>query len=186
MQIYEEPVTGLVAVNNSPSILKETTLFTATVNSGSNLVFDWDLGDGTFASGARVSHVFANMGIYTATLTATNAVSEAQAQTKVTVFEEPIAGLAGVNNSPTLLGETTLFTATVLSGSNVEYIWDLGDGSIVTGSVVSHVYLDAGIYTAAVIARNALGEVMSTTIVDIFSVPTTRFFWLPMLWRDGG
>jgi PKD repeat protein len=183
--IYEEPIMGLVAVNNSPTLLGETTTITASVASGSNVVYEWELGDGTSDTGASVRHIYTDIGVFTATVRASNTVSEIEGQTVVVVYEEPITGLAAVNNSPTLLGDTTILTATINNGSNVIFEWDLGDGTTATGSVVSHVYPKKGIYTAMVTARNAIGEVDSITFVQIFALPATRRFWLPMLWRGG-
>ncbi len=42
--------------------------------------------------------------------------------------DDPIEGLTAENNSPTPLGETTTFTATVTGGTNIQYDWDFGDG----------------------------------------------------------
>ncbi len=186
VEIYEDPIAGLLAVNDSPTVLGETTLLTATVISGTNIEYAWDLGDGVTATGAIVSHVYPEISTYTATVTTINSVSEAMAHTKVEVYEVPITGLLAVNNSPTILGETTTLTATIITGSNVIYSWDLGDGTTANGAVVSHVYSDVGVYTAVVTASNALGEVESSAIVHVISPPLSRHFWLPLLWRGGG
>lgn len=186
VEIYEEPITGLSVMNNSPTILGETTVLTASVASGSNIVYEWGLGDGTTASGAVVEHVYPSIGNYTANVTATNAVSELQAETQVEVFEEPIAGLTAVNDSPTILGETTTLTASVLSGSNVVYEWDLGDGITLTGAIVSHIYPDPGIYTATLTAHNAVSQFQLTTKVEIVNLKIIQYFWMPILWRGDG
>ncbi len=186
VEIYEQPLTGLVAANDGPTILGEITILSATVTSGSNVVYEWDLGDGDIAAGSIVYHIYPDTGTYTATVTAANAVSVAQASTIVEAYEEPITGLVADNNSPTLLGETTTLTATVLSGSNIVYEWDLGDGITATGSVISHIYPDVGMYTAEVTARNAVGEVITSTVVHIYALPTVKHIWLPMMWRGGG
>jgi len=180
----EEPIIGLVAVNDSPTILGETTILTASIISGTNVQYTWDLGDGMIASEAVVSHNYAEVGTFTATVTATNEVSADQAVTLVTVYEDPITGLVAINDSPTLLGETTILTATVISGTNVTFEWDLGDGITTTGAVVSHVYADPGLYTALVTASNAVSSTEASTTVEIELLPPAWRYWLPMLWRS--
>ncbi len=179
----EEPISGLSVISNSPSILGETSILTATVISGTNVLYDWDLGDGITATGAVVSHVYPEIGVYTSTVTATNAVSTAQSETLLDIYEDAITGLLAVNNSPAILGETTILTATVVSGTNILYDWSLGDGITTTGKVVSHVYPDIGVYTATVTASNAVNTAEAITLVEVQPVPPAWRFWLPLLWR---
>jgi hypothetical protein len=182
----EEPISGLSVGNNSPTILGETTILTATVVSGTNVLYEWDLGDVITATGAVVSHVYPDIGVYTSTVTASNAVSTAQAETLVGIYVEAITGLVAVNNSPTLLGETTLLTATIITGTNVIYDWDFGDGSTASGISVSHTYFDVGVYTATVTATNAISTLDASTLVVVLPLPPAWHFWLPLLWRGGG
>ncbi|NJM04945.1 PKD domain-containing protein [Candidatus Gracilibacteria bacterium] len=74
VSVRDVPVSGLSANSSSPTVLGGTTFFTATA-SGSNLSYSWNLGDGTLKSGASVSHSYAAEGVYTATVTASNAGS---------------------------------------------------------------------------------------------------------------
>ena len=85
--------------------------------------------------------------------------------------DEPIAGLTIVNDSPTLLGQITTLTATIISGTNVVYDWDLGDGSVASGSVVTHTYPTAGNYTAVVTASNSVSVITATSAVTIEGIP---------------
>jgi PKD repeat protein len=153
------------------------------VVSGTNVIYDWDLGDGITETGAVVSHVYPDLGVFTATVTASNAVSSEVATTTVQVYEESISGLVATNDSPTILGETTFLTATVVSGTNVIYAWDLGDGTLVTGAVVSHIYSMSGVYTATVTASNAVNSEVATTTVEVLDVPPQWQVWLPLVWR---
>lgn len=82
--------------------------------------------------------------------------------------ETPITSLTATSNSPTLLGNTTNFVATIISGTNVSYAWNFGDGSNGgTGTVVSHTYAATGIYTATVTASNSLGNQQASTVVHV-------------------
>ncbi|MBK9052634.1 MAG: PKD domain-containing protein [Chloroflexi bacterium] len=80
-----------------------------------------------------------------------------------------IEGLAAANSSPTPLGQTTTFTATVTAGTHVVFTWAFGDGQTATGATVSHVYANPGIYTATVTASNSLGQLIATTQVTIMA-----------------
>jgi hypothetical protein len=185
VEIYQIPITGLLAFNSSPTVLGDSTYLTATVISGSNVLYEWDLGDGITATGATVSHVYPDIGFFTAVVTATNSVSQVVASTQVEVYEMPITGLLAFNSSPTILGEITTLTATITTGSNVVFTWDLGDGFTDSGATVNHIYPAAGDYIAIVTAHNAIGEVDASTTVHIVFIPPTRYIWLPMLWRGG-
>jgi hypothetical protein len=44
--------------------------------------------------------------------------------------EAPISGLTAFNDSPTVIGGSTLLSATVEAGTNVSYAWDFGDGDM--------------------------------------------------------
>jgi hypothetical protein len=179
----EEPIAGLSADNDSPIILGEATILSATVISGTNVIYDWALGDGTDDVGEVISHTYPDIGVYTATVTANNSVSTAQAETIVRIYEDSITGLMAQNNSPTVIGEATILTATVVSGTNVLYTWELGDGIIITDTVVSHVYPEVGIYTATVTATNAISSDTVTTTVQINPIPPGWHIWMPLVWR---
>lgn len=179
----EEPISGLLADNDSPTILGETTILSATILSGTNVLYAWGMGDGMSATGTVINHIYLQVGTFTATVTATNDVSTDQAVTLVTVYEDPITGLAASNDSPTLLGETTILTATVISGTNVSFMWDLGDGITTTGAVVSHVYPDSGVYTAKVTASNSVSTTEAITAVEVRPLSPAWRFWLPIMWR---
>jgi PKD repeat protein len=100
----------------------------------------------------------------------------------VTIKDVPIEGLLAVNNSPTLLGGTTTFTATITAGTNVIYTWDFGDGTTGSGAVTTHVYATDGIYEASVTATNSETPLVATTKVTI--APVIRFIYLPVTQRQ--
>ncbi len=182
----QEPISGLSAFNDGPTVWNETTILSATIISGTDVTYAWDLGDGSITTGAIVNLVYPDVGVYTATVTASNAVSNAQAMTVVEVYEDPIFNLLVSTNNPTVLGETTILTATIISGTNVLYNWDLGDGSTATGAVVSHVYPGSGVYTATVTASNSVSELIAMANVLVLPPQPAWKFWLPVLWRGGG
>jgi PKD repeat protein len=160
----EAPITDLAADNSGPTALGEATALTATVSGGTGISYTWDLGDSTSATTPVVIHVYPAVGIYTATVTASNTASLSTVAT-IVVVEEPISGLTALATTPVRTDETASLTATVSSGSNVSYTWAFGDGNNASGAMVEHPYGTAGSYTATVTAANALGSTAAQTVV---------------------
>ncbi|NJM04946.1 PKD domain-containing protein [Candidatus Gracilibacteria bacterium] len=75
----------------------------------------------------------------------------------ITVEEVAINDLVASSSSPTVLGQSTSFSASA-SGSNLSYSWSFGDGATANGANVSHSYAAAGVYTATVTVRNSQGS----------------------------
>ena len=167
----DQSISGLSAINDSPTPLGETTTLSASISAGSNITFEWDFGDGSpIEIGQTVTHVYPADGSYTATVTASNSVSSDSTTTTVAIGDA-IAGLSADNDGPTELGEITNLTASITSGSSVTYEWNFGDGSPTeTGKEVSHQYTSAGIYTATVTATNHIGQSTATTTVYVDQV----------------
>jgi hypothetical protein len=91
----------------------------------------------------------------------------------------PPEGLSASNDGPTLLGNTTTFTATVTFGVAVTYQWDFGDGHTASGSSVSHVYAAPGSYHVTVKAANGAGFLTATMTVDVTA--PRRTLYLPLV-----
>jgi len=180
--LVEEPPAGLQAANSGPTALGQPTAFTATVTAGISVTYVWDFGDsyrsaapgreaetagdGAWTSGATITHTYPLPGLYTATVTASNALGQVVTGT-VVLIEEAIAGLRASNDSPTALGEPTHLFADVISGTNVAYAWEFGDGAVGSGAAITHTYALSGIYTATVTASNSVSQRTATCAVTI-------------------
>ncbi len=167
----DEAIAGLSVQNSSPAEANEVITFTANIIAGDNVTYTWDFGDGGSDVGQEVSHVYTQAGRYTATVLAINSINRLTATTGVRVTDEAIAGLRAQNSSPAALNEVITFTANITAGTNVSYTWDFGDGGSDVGQEVSHVYTQAGRYTATVLASNSINTLTATTRVTITSMP---------------
>lgn len=97
----------------------------------------------------------------------------------------PIEALNAINNGPMTLGQIALLTATVISGENVTYQWDFGDGATGSGISVQHSYAKAGNYIATVTATNSQGSVTAQTLVIIINPSLPEFkLYLPVVQRQ--
>lgn len=84
------PITGLIAINSSPTMLGQPTTLTATIAAGRNVNYEWAFGDGTFGDGAALTHTFTDVGVYSAIVTASNSVNVITATTIVTITESKV------------------------------------------------------------------------------------------------
>jgi chitodextrinase len=92
-------------------------------------------------------------------------------------FMTPPTNLSAVNDSPTPIGQATTLSATTMTGLNITYQWDFGDGNTAVGAQVSHRYGLTGWYTATVTATNGAGSISTTTLVLIDRMKT----YLPLI-----
>jgi len=170
----EEPISGLVLSNSSPTPLGAPTALTATVATGTNVVYAWAFGDGEYGEGTVVTHTYHNLGYHTVTATATNALSVVTATSTVSITGTPITGLVVTNDSPTPMGVPTALTATVATGSDIAYHWDFGDGITAgDGPVIVHTYSEERTYLTTVTVSNNVNTISGTTLVTITAVPIT-------------
>ncbi len=117
---------------------------------GEILVYSWDFGDATQATGPQVSHIYYRSGVYQVRLTVTDdSGATSSAIVNVTVTNRPpVAALIG-SNATGYTGDPLLFDgsrSTDTDGRIVNYTWQFGDGTLGFGSLVSHAFSSPGTY----------------------------------------
>ncbi|MEO0900085.1 MAG: PKD domain-containing protein [Bacteroidota bacterium] len=142
---------------------------------------DWDFGDGSPAgTGSVVTHSYGTPGLYTLTLTITDAIGCMDTfvyPTNVEVFTGPTAAFSftpttGCNPL------TVNFTNNSVAGSAaiVSTLWDFGDGTTTGTLSPSHTYTSSGVYTVSQILQDANGCLDTLTQqVEVFSIPVVNF-----------
>ena len=98
----DEAISGLSVESSSPTEIGQTTALSVTVSGGTNITYEWNLGDGTIIidGGTNVSHSYAQTGTYTVLVTGTNNVGSITATTIVTIDPLSIVLLAPADSSP--------------------------------------------------------------------------------------
>ena len=152
---------GTPTSGNAPLAVSFTDLSTNGPTSWS-----WTFGDGGTSTAQNPSHTYASAGVYTVSLTATNAYgSDTNTKTNyITVTtppqNPPVADFSGTPTSgyaPLAVSFTDLST-----NSPTSWSWTFGDGGTSTAQNPSHTYASAGTYTVALTATNAYGSDTNT------------------------
>ncbi|KAL3876004.1 hypothetical protein ACJMK2_033893 [Sinanodonta woodiana] len=168
-----EKIAGAKISNNGPIGLPSggVSIATATVvtTEGSNLTYLWTQGGSIYNMTNNSFTVVVSLpGVIQVNATVSNILSSASLSTDIQV-QTFISGLAIVcqqciyNSAKGLYyigkNSTVTFTASVSTGDNVTYIWDLGGGnSGLFGSAQTTVYSVEATYTVTVNASNSVGS----------------------------
>ncbi len=118
---------------------------------GNLIVFDWDFGDGTRASGPVLAHAYAQSGTYEVRLSVrddSGLENQHDDDTLTVVVNEPPVAEAGADRHVTI--GVVLFDgrgSTDDDGLVIRYDWEFGDGQRGSGPTPEHVYRDPGQYT---------------------------------------
>jgi large repetitive protein len=113
--------------------------------------FAWDLGDGAKASGAEISHVYRDPGVYNVVLTADDGrrlANSHQAASKALHVNRPPSASAGPDRR-VCPGDTVAFDgggSIDWDGKLTRYRWDFADGATAEGTRVSHAFSQPGTY----------------------------------------
>uniref|UniRef100_A0A452IQ37 Uncharacterized protein n=1 Tax=Gopherus agassizii TaxID=38772 RepID=A0A452IQ37_9SAUR len=135
--------------------------------------YTWDFGDGSLLlleSQPRVTHSYQTKGVYNVSLTANNTISSVETHQCYRVFEE-ITGLRVSSDEVAEQGISISINASVETGDNITWIFDMGDGTILMSTVpaVEHRYeKDVNCCTINVTAVNPVNSVSQTVPVRVF------------------
>ncbi|XP_053413664.1 polycystin-1 isoform X4 [Nycticebus coucang] len=170
-----------VAVGMSSGVLvtgQPVTFYPHPLPSPGGILYTWDFGDSSpilKQSHSMVNHTYALRGTYLVRLEANNTVSSVAAHADVHVFEE-LRGLS-VHTTPAVeQGAPIVVSAIVEMGDNITWIFDMGDGTVLTGpeATVEHVYLQAQNYTVIVSAASPAGHLAQSLQVQVFVLEVLR------------
>ncbi len=165
----------LVDVNSSPSAsvaaldvscLGQMVRFDGSSSAdpdGDRLMYTWDFGDGTTATGAEIKHGYAKGGLYKATLFIDDGKnSDCSGSTKVHYVNVNTPPIAEAGSDLTVcVKDGVEFDASKSydpDNDTLTYIWDFGDGETAEGQKVTHVYKKIGVYKAALTIKDDSGS----------------------------
>ena len=134
-------------------------------STGSPTSWKWYFSDGTNSTDQNPVHTFSKPGLYTVTLTASNAVgsSSVTKSSYITVSNSVNAPVAAFSASPTS-GNAPLNVSFTddSTGSPTSWKWYFGDGTNSTDQNPVHIYSKAGKYTVSLTVNNPGGSSTKT------------------------
>jgi PKD repeat protein len=172
--VADQAVDGLNGTSDSPTTVGNPTNFFATVQKGTNILYEWDFGDGVGkAQGIAVSYVYKNHGDYLVTVSASNILTKVPIKKSFWIWVLPAAptGLT-IEYTPAVVTVNTpvVFTAKA-NGSEPNYEWSFGDGSVDAGPTVVHLFARLGTYEVRARASNRMGEIFRSVQITVRDSP---------------
>lgn len=154
-------------VSNSVSLTNTTTGATN---------YTWDFGNGILSNQTNPTVTYSTAGVYTITLTATNASScSSSASQKVTLLDKPVSSFTLVSATTQCVGNNSY--AFVNNSTNAStYLWNFGDGTTSALNSPTHTYTGSGIFTVTLTVTNVNGcTATSSTTISLLAKPTASF-----------
>lgn len=175
--VQPTPISGLTATSNAPTTAGNPTRFLATPLQGSDIIYEWDFGDGSsFRGGNSPSHIYTIPKTYFVTVSAINSVSRATFTFPVVITEAPPRGLKIIAQTEATVNTTIPFTATIEGGTNVQFEWVFSDGltwldpnrgPLLNKSTYSRPFDTPKLHTVSVYASNSVGRISTSVNILI-------------------
>jgi PKD repeat protein len=169
--INPAPKAIYTAINNCP---KTPINFSnsSSITSGTIASYKWDFGDGTASTVKSPVKSYATSNIFAVKLVAISDMGcKDSVSQNITVYPLPNISFTVAN---ACLSDTVKFvnSSTIVSGSILAYLWNLGDLSYATTKNVAHKYSKSGAYSVKLVATSNSG-CMDTLVkaVTVFTSP---------------
>lgn len=143
-------------------------------SSGTNPVYTWDFGDGTYSTSANPVHTYSSNGIYPVMLTVNNQDSSCF-DAKV-IFLSVSGSICNVVADFSYSPDSAYNVYNKLSfhnqstGSNLWYYWNFGDGTGSTQASPDHTFPGPGSYTVCLSAINMMDSMCSDMICQTITI----------------
>ncbi|CAG5079813.1 PKD domain-containing protein [Parvicella tangerina] len=163
-----------------------------TYTTNSIVSWDWDFGTtpATGAQGQFANHTYDGPGTYTVTLDVeTNRGCTDSYQYDVTVYPNPEVSFESPNpDGCTEWCPTINNTSSIASGTNSSYLWNMGDGTVLTDENPAHCFTNTSLvdvsYTVSLTVTSDFGCTTSLTESDFITVypePVAEFSHDPIV-----
>lgn len=156
------------------------------LSTGTPTTWLWNFGDGFTSNLQHPTHAYTAPGVYTVSLTATNASgsNNKTVNSLITVFAKPTVNFQATTDTIGCQPFHTAFSSQANGPAPInQYTWDYGDGNSSSLSVGDHIYTIPGLYTVTLTVRDANQCTGAKTRVNYIRVkpkPTAAFVASPV------
>ena len=142
---YCPPLDARIAQIPGPIRAGKTVTFEAKQKLGDITSWQWDFGDGTTGSGAKLNHTFARPGNYDVRVVFSDGKDSAHL-TRTVVVDLPVEARIRPLDSAVKIGRSVEFVGNGSVGKITGYAWDFGNGSTTSCSRYRLTFAKEGIY----------------------------------------
>ena len=181
------PPEAVIKVNQQTGLIPFTVQFDGSQSTdpgGKILQYRWSFGDGTSASGKKVSHTYTQKGTFIASLSVVDSdfrVGTAEVEI-VASTGEPFASIEA-SATQGMIPLTVIFDASAskdVDGEIVSYNWNFGDGASDEGVSVTHIYEGGGQFEASLTVVDNDGKSDTATLeISVYQKPFASFTATP-------
>jgi uncharacterized protein YkwD len=177
--IVPDPAAFFAVSDTTPSV-GQTVEFRTQGGGQPPLSYLWEFGDGSLTTEANPSYQYQSPGSYTVRHLVRNAYGEAQNYLTLEVGYPPIADM----EAQTTAVDTAGVRAQAFTDDNTQEIrWEMGDGTVYQGAIVTHRYRSSGTYQISMTASNPFGQTIITRVVSVEA--GQNYIYLPAILHDG-
>ena len=163
IQVIESPVSAFSFSNVCNGKDANFTDLSTSSSLSQITIWNWNFGDTVFSSLQNPTHLYADSGVYTVSLTAidNNGCSNSSTQT-ITIYATPRVYFS---NSKSCTNNTTQFTDSTVVGAGISnFLWNFGDGSQLSSiQNPQHIYTASAAYPITLVATSTQGCIDSLT-----------------------
>ncbi len=182
LTLHKAPIAILGSTIPDSPTFEDTITFTGSQSMWNILDYQWDLGDGSNATGSSVSYSYGRSGEYEVTLTITDDMGfTATKSTSIEILNQlPIAVIQTNPRNRTVEAGLPITLDSSFShdrdGEVVSYLWEFGEfGDFYEGTwpVIQHIYETTGVFTVTLNVRDNFGATTNTSVV-VTVIPKTQ------------
>jgi len=175
--VIPTPTAAFTAVSTALCQVTDAAIFQNNSTGSGPLTYSWVFGDGQTSTAPNPSHIYSASGAYTVQLTVTSAQGCSNTLVRnnyINVAQfNPAFSLSGAADCA---GSVLNFQDQSTPAPTGQPQWSFGDGTVASGSTVSHTYLSPGSYTVSL--SDSFGQCPASVSqsVTIDSVPVIHGF----------
>jgi gliding motility-associated-like protein len=172
IEVFQEPAADFLADDSLGCASKTVQFVDQTKGQAAITDWFWDFGDGNTSNSAFPVHTYTTDGVYTVSLTVTdaNGCSSTRVKTNYIHLSRPIANFQ-MDQAITCPGTQINFSdLSIPDMPLISWAWDFGDGNTSNQQNPGHIYASPGVYSVSLTVRNILGCESTISLTDTITI----------------